>query len=273
MSENKGRAEYAKYDSMSTEELQEILRKHAHDELLIDMDTEELYYIMEVLADRRYDTPEQAAKATEEAYATFRKHYMPKKTKVTPFARGVIRWAAVIAVVIAALFAASTTAEAFGVDVWEKFAVWTQEFFSFSDGTQETQPTEPDKTDPVEYTELQKALIECDISQELVPTWLPDGYTYKDILVMDSPKEISIHAIYENNGTELIISIRQTIGTEANQIERSEDLLEIYVVNGVEYYLFSNNATVQAAWVIGEFECIIGGKVTVEEIKAMIDSI
>ena len=74
MSEMKGRAEFAKYDTMPTEDLQEILRKHAHDELQVQMDMEELYYIMEVLADRRYDTPEQAAKETEEAYANFRKH-------------------------------------------------------------------------------------------------------------------------------------------------------------------------------------------------------
>jgi hypothetical protein len=81
MSEMKGRAEFAKYDAMPTEYLQEILRKHAHDELQVQMDMEELYYIMEVLADRKYDTPEQAAKETEDAYAAFRKHYMQNRPR------------------------------------------------------------------------------------------------------------------------------------------------------------------------------------------------
>lgn len=273
MSENKGCAEFAKYDSMSTEELQEILRKHAHDELQVQMDMEELFYIMEVLADRRYETPEQAAKETEEAYAAFRKHYMPKQAHKKPMVTKLLRVAAVIAVVFVVLFAATSTADAFGVNVWDKFAVWTKEFFSFSDGTQETQPTEPDKTDPVVYSELQNALNEWGVTERLAPTWLPEGYVNIDTSVMSSPRERSIYAIYENNSERLIISIRQTIGVEANQVERSEDLLEIYTVDGVDYYIFSNNTKVQAAWVIGEFECIIIGQITVDEMKEMINSI
>lgn len=273
MSENKGRAEYAKYDSLSTEQLREILYKHAHDELQIQMDTEELFYIMEVLAERKYDTPEQAAKATEEAYAAFRKYYMPRQPQKKPFVTGLLRCAAVIAVVMAVLFAATTTAEAFGVNVWDKFAVWTREFFSFSNGTEETQPTEPDKTDPVAYSELQKALDEYEIEQKLAPTYLPAGYVHKDILMMDSPKEISIQAVYENNDKELIIYIHQIIGGAPLKIEKSEDLIEIYTVNGVDYYIFSNMETTQAAWSVGEFECLIIGDISVEEMKGMIDSI
>ena len=53
MSELNKRAEFSYYDSMTTEELQEILRKHAHGELETEPDTDELYYIMEVLARRR----------------------------------------------------------------------------------------------------------------------------------------------------------------------------------------------------------------------------
>ena len=53
MSELNNRAEFSHYDSMTTEELQEILRKHAHGELQTEPDTDELYYIMEVLAQRR----------------------------------------------------------------------------------------------------------------------------------------------------------------------------------------------------------------------------
>lgn len=273
MSENKGCAEFAKYDSMSTEELQEILRKHAHDELQVQMDMEELFYIMEVLADRRYETPEQAAKETEEAYAAFRKHYMPKQAHKKPMVTKLLRVAAVIAVVFVVLFAATSTADAFGVNVWDKFAVWTKEFFSFSDGTQETQPTEPDKTDPVVYSELQNALNEWGVTERLAPTWLPEGYVNIDTSVMSSPRERSIHAIYEHNGTELIIWVHQMIDSSPEQIEKNDDLLEIYKVAGVDYYIFSNTDTLQAAWVVGEFECLIIGNVTIEEMKAMIDSI
>ena len=49
--------------------------------------------------------------------------------------------------------------------------------------------------------------------------------------------------------------------------------LEIYTADGVDYYIFSNTDTLQVVWSIGEFECQIVGEITIEEMKAMIDSI
>ena len=107
----------------------------------------------------------------------------------------------------------------------------------------------------------------------MIPSWIPNGYTYKDLKILETPRVLNINAVYEKNGSELIINIRQTIGVPANQIEKSEDLLDVYVVDGVEYYIFSNTETLHAAWSIGEFECIITGEITLEEMKRMIDSI
>ena len=72
---------------------------------------------------------------------------------------------------------------------------------------------------------------------------------------------------------ELIIFIRQTIGVPAHQVEKNEDLLEVYTANEIDYYIFSNTDTLQVMWSIGEFECKIVGEITIEEIKTMIDSI
>ena len=83
----------------------------------------------------------------------------------------------------------------------------------------------------------------------------------------------NISAVYEKNGSDLIIKICQTIGVQAPQVEKNDDFLELYVVDGVEYYIFSNTKTLQAVWSIGEFECLMIGKITLEEMKMMIDSI
>ena len=279
MSEMKGCAEFAKYDTMPTEDLQEILRKHAHDELQVQMDLEELYYIMEVLADRRYDTPEQAAKETEEAYAIFRKHYMPKgkqegKTKVIQFPNRVFRTvAAVLVLVLILAVGTSITAEALQIDIWGKFATWTKEIFQFADNPQGTTVPNPEKECNLELKSLQDALAAENVTEKIVPTWMPEGYISKDLQIMHSPRSLNIYAIYEKDGSELVIKIRQTIGVQAPQTEKNDDFLEVYVVDGVEYYIFSNTETLQAAWSFGEFECIIGGNITLEEMKKMIDSI
>ena len=279
MSELNKRAEFSHYDSMTTEELQEILRKHANGELQTEPDTDELYYIMEVLARRREEEDPQAFRSDEEALADFRKNYMPKeKSAVRPKA---IRFpsrilgtvAAVLALVLILAAGSAVTAEAFHIDIWGKLANWTKEIFQFTDMRDGTSATNPEKENNLELKSLQDALVQYSKTEKLVPTWMPEGYKSKDLNVMNSPRTFNIYAIYENNESELIIKIRQTIGVQAPQVEKNDDFLELYVVDGVEYYIFSNTETLQAAWSIGEFECLMIGKITLEEMKMMIDSI
>lgn len=279
MSELNKRAEFSHYDSMTTEELQEILRKHAHGELETEPDTDKLYYIMEVLARRREEEDPQAFRSDEEALADFRKNYMPKATqaghaKVVRFPNRAFRTvAAVLAIVLVLAVGTSVTAEAFQIDIWGKFATWTKEIFQFTDMPQGTTATNPEQKYNVELQPFQDALAQEKIAEKLAPTWMPEGYISKDLKISISPRVRNINAIYEKNGSELIIKIRQTIGVQAPQVEKNDDFLELYVVDGVEYYIFSNTETLQAVWSIGEFECIIGGKITLEEVKMMIDSI
>ena len=259
--------------------MQEILRKHAHDELVTEPDTDELYYIMEVLARRREEEDPQAFRSNEEALADFRKNYMPKatqegRTKVVRFPNRAFKMvAAVLAIVLILVVGTSVTAEAFHVDIWGKVATWTKEIFQFTDTSQGTTAANPEEDYNTELKSLQDTLSEHTVTEKLVPTWMPDGYISKDLKVTETPRVRNVGAIYEKDGSELIIKIRQTIGVQAPQVEKNDDFLELYVVDGVEYYIFSNTETLQAAWSIGEFECGISGKITLEEMKKMIDSI
>ena len=279
MSEMEKREEISRYDSMSTEELQEILRKHAHDELDTEPETDELFEIMEVLSVRRQQQEPQAFRSDEEALAEFRQHYMPKekeesKSKVIKFPNRIFRTvAAVLVAVLIATLGTSVTAEALHIDIWGRLATWTKEIFQFTDNLQGTTATSPEKEYNAELKSLQDALNDNQIMEKLAPTWMPKDYANKDLRVVDTPRVRNISATYEKNGEKLIIKICQTIGVPADQVEKNDDLLEVYVVDGVEYYIFSNTETLQAAWSIGEFECIIIGKITLEEMKMMIDSI
>ena len=279
MSELNKCAGFSYYDSMTTEELREILHKHAHDELETEPDTDELYYIMEVLARRREEENPQAFRSNEEALADFRKNYMPQatqegRTKVIRFPnRGLRTVVAVLTIVLVLVVGTSVTAEAFQIDIWGKLAKWTKEIFQFTDMRDGTMATNPEKENNLELKSLQDALVQYTRTEKLVPAWMPEGYKSQDLKIMNSPRALNISATYEKNGEKLIIKIRQTIGVQAPQVEKNDDLLEVYVVDGVEYYIFSNTETLQAAWSIGEFECGISGKITLEEMKKMIDSI
>jgi hypothetical protein len=277
MSEMNGQKDYSRYDAMRTEQLREILRKHAHGELEIMPDTEELFYIMAVLESREKEKP----KSTEEAYETFVKHYAPKmaEKKPIPFTKSSMvaaRWmkrVAVIAVIFATLTVAAVTAEAFVPDFWGKVGSWTKEFFHFEDVTNGLEVTEPDKENNAELNSLREALGQYGTVEKLMPNWIPQGYICVDLSANRSPKSLRITAIYERDGERLVIQIRQVFGQIPQQIEKSEDLIEIYSVDDTEYYILSNKQNLQAAWVVGEFECVIGGKITMEEMKRIIDSI
>ena len=279
MSELNNRAEFSHYDSMTTEELREILRKHANGELQTEPDTDELYYIMEVLARRREEEDPQAFRSDEEALADFRKNYMPKeknavRPKVNRFPSRILGTvAAVLALVLILAAGSAVTAEAFHVDIWAKLANWTKEVFQFTDMRDGTTAPNPEKEFNAELKSLQDALSDLGVNENLAPTWMPEGHKCKDLSVTNTPRVLYINAIYEKDGSELVIKIRQTIGVPADQVEKNDDLLEVYVVDGVEYYIFSNTETLQAAWSIGEFECVIISKITLEEMKMMIDSI
>lgn len=68
---------FSKYDEMTTEELQEILRLDAENTEGQDTDVETLLYITGVLAERRKKN-DQTGNTAQEAYEIFKQHYMPE---------------------------------------------------------------------------------------------------------------------------------------------------------------------------------------------------
>ena len=271
---NRNLRDYSKYDSMSTEQLQEILRLDAHQTDGEGMDTEELFYVMEVVTKRRKSNPATAGKSVEEAKAEFRKHYMPReKPKTIAFPMWLRRAATIAAVLAIFLVVATTSVNAFGYDLWGKVAIWSKEFFHFEDETRGTESEDPNSQYQLEFASLQDALDRNKISQPLAPQWFPDGYSLVDLNVSKTPREISISAIYSNSHSELIISIRQLIGSKPQEIEKSENTVLAYDINGITYYILNNHDELKAIWVVEDFECFISGNITIEEMKSIIDSI
>ena len=80
-------------------------------------------------------------------------------------------------------------------------------------------------------------------------------------------------AISQYDDNIIKIQVKKYLQQDPQQIEQSDDLIEVYEASGVLYYIFKNEAQLQAVWVKQCFECYISGHVSIEEIKLMIDSI
>lgn len=276
MSENQNR-EFAKYDAMATEELEEILRADSQSPEGQESDGELLLYVMGVLAERKRNS-DNPGKTAQQAWESFEKHYLPKEEEThtvqsnreTPCFRRWVAAAAVVAILVTIPFTASALS---WDEIWNAVATWAKNTFSFTSNPDATQATEPSPTNFDGYTSLQQALAETNRGDALVPTWIPNRYILKDIRVDENPMRKTYTAVYTEDNAMLRISVQSYLDADPEKVEINEDLLEIYSVDEVEYYIFSNMDQLCAVWINGSYECNISGSITIEEIKLMIDSI
>lgn len=274
MSENQscGINVFANYDSMTTQELEEILRLDAEMPEGQESDTDKILYVMEVLTERKRNNS-HAGNTALEALETFKQHYMPEtdhstapvksKSKCLCWVRSLTAAAAVLAI----LLVGSVTAKAFGFNMWKAVIQWTQETFHFGDWGR------TDVNNGLQFDSLQKALEEGNTPAWLAPTYIPHGFTLENITVKQTPLKNTYKAIYANAGKDIVITVQDHLGKSPVYVEQNEGLVEEYKADGVTYYLFTDVNVVKATWINGSCECSIIGDVTIDDLKTMIDSI
>lgn len=266
--------DFSKYDEMTTEELEEILRLDAESRE-DEADTELLFYVMEVLARRRKEA-KITGNTAQEAWKSFEENYMPRearnvKTKPiwSPWVRRVVAAAAVLTLLI--VIPIST--KAFSIEkLWNVVATWAKETFSFvSDGDAGVE--DPSTTRKDETLELREMLANSKHDASILPTWTPDGYQLEKIEKDITPVQEVYRARYRNGDKKLRIRIQTYLTDDFQKSEMSEDYSEIYTCQGIDYYIFDNVDQIQVIWLVDNYECIISGDLSVDEAKAMINSI
>lgn len=270
--QNRGNIDFAIYNSMATQELEEILRLDAEMPEGQESDFDKILYIMEVLAERKRNNS-HTGKTALEAYESFKQNYMPETdNKIIPIKTKpkCPRWVCSLtatAAVLAILLAGSVTAKAFGFDVWRAVVQWTQETFHFGvEGNSDVDNT-------LQFDSLQQALEEGNTPAWLVPTNIPEGFGLAAIDVQMTPLKKTYTAKYIYGEKVLVIAVRDYLNGDPLYVEQSEGLVEKYAAAEITYYLFSNQGQNRAVWLYGSCECDISGDVTIGELKIMIDSI
>lgn len=281
-SQNRGIRDFSKYDSMATEDLEEILRLDAEAPEEQESDIELLLYVMEVLAGRRRNNSNGTGNTALEAFESFKQHYLPcntsegetvnqEKKRPKKTARWLRRLTAVAAM-LAVIACASFTATAFGCDVWNTFAKWTAETFHFTNSGQPN-VSEPKPDNDLQHASLQEALADYGYEGQIVPSWIPERFQLSEIIIDQNPVQDTFIAIYTIEESMVKISVRSYANSDPEQIERSEGFVEAYEKSGIVYYIFSNYDQNRAVWINGSYECYISGDLTIEELKMILDSI
>lgn len=271
--------DFRDYDALATEELEEILRLDALAPADREQDTERLYYIMDLLAQRRQDGGEPE-KTAAQAWAEFREHYLPCEQDVPQKPRPTaghrmglarrFRSLAAVATVLALLVCITLRADAFGFNYSRFQGTWTDEGFSFSNMDE---PDESGTVDPASYTELQRLLVQAGMDPNLAPTWFPEGFEMTNVTIDPLFQQTILTAEFRNGDRSLGFSVETYLPDVTMVAERSEGPTDIIYKDNVIYYLFPNLDTECAIWLKDEWVCNVWGYVTREEMKQIINSI
>ena len=274
MSENLNR-DFSKYEAMSTEELEEILRLDAEAPEGAQSDTDLLLYVMEVLASRR-NTKNITGNTAQEAWESFQRNYMPEEAQKAVETKKPVLWIrklAAAAAVVALLIFVPISARALTLEeMWDIFARWAKETFSFVSG-ESTEVSDPVQEDPRDFTSLQELLQKEMRDSSIVPTWIPEGFVLDKIEKDSSPMREIYTVRYMNGDKKIRIQVISYLSEDIQNHEVENDPVEIYTHNGIDYYIFENEDQLRAIWLVDSNECLISGDLSIDEIKKMIDSI
>lgn len=180
--------DYRCFDTMSTEQLEKLLRTDLDCPEEDALDPETILYILEVLERRKGVDPRREETAREKLEA-FRDLYLPENDPASlydweedeaaqpaqtpcrkPRLRG-IRRLGLVAAVISILFATLLAAQAAGLDLWGVIVRWSDETFHFS-----YQGDGPSSS----WMDGQKELEGLEVN-EYLPSWIPEGYAVEEI--------------------------------------------------------------------------------------------
>lgn len=274
MSDNLNR-DFSKYETMETEELEEILRLDAEGPEGAQSDTELLLFILEVLASRR-NTNHITGNTAQKAWESFEQNYMPEEPQKSVNTKNPLTWMrrlVAAAAVVALLVVIPVTARALTLEeIWDIIAQWAKETFSFvSSGNAEVSEPSPDDQD--DYTSLQELLLEGNRDPSIVPIWIPDGFVLEKLEKESSPVQEIYFARYSNGTKVFFVCVENYLDDDFLKVEIEDEYAETYSAFGVNYYIFENLDQCRAFWVVDTYECYVSGDLSIEEIKLMIESI
>lgn len=116
------------------------------------------------------------------------------------------------------------------------------------------------------------------IPNNLIPTWIPDGFVQNEISVTKdySSETVNLEGYYSNENEEYLLGIvvRTINDNSAGGVTEKDDRPVIeYCANGVEWYIMHNLEIVTAVTIIDDRHILFFGPITVEEMRKMIDSV
>lgn len=187
------------------------------------------------------------------------------------FFRSATKIAAIVVLTLLLSFSVMIGAQAMGIDMFGALARWTSDTFHF-----ETQQTVHNSQNDL-HDSVQAMLNAQGILGEYAPRWYPEGSKIIKYSLQNDEFGLDTYASFMTaDERDFYIRVRtyNDIGYVDSAIsERDSDFSEKYPSHGKVFYIFNNKEYIKGTWSDGKIVLSIRGNLTVEEIKAIIDSI
>lgn len=286
--------DYSRYDQMSTAELEQLLRLDFQTSEAEESDLDTILYLSDLLARRNGPSDSDAAwtqfQTKYRPCANGRSLYdlgdggealppsprQPSVAQRRPRHTRRLRRLAVLAAILAACLLSGIVAQAAGVDILGSIARWTDETFRFVSPSSASVSGSGSTSDTGQGdTGQPQSLLQSLGMESRFPTWHPDGFFSGGLNITELNGSISAHVTFSADNRSYSVSIVHYTQPhdKTGTFEKDDTPVEEYDHNGQTFYILSNLDTLTATTYDGEFLTMIGGMLTREEIKAVIDSI
>ena len=274
---------YSKYSSMSMDELKQAM----HQLMQLpnnSFDADEVIYLARLIDEKQELTQNQShhimdADASWEIFRTKQSlENTPRKVSIHKRPRARMRKVAIVAVIIAILFAlGAITAGAAQLDIFKTVVKWSKETFTFTQAPQGEESTarnaqyHPLLNQMAEYMQQYHA-------DYLLPSYLPEGFEVTEYYEYGTFNTApSVFITLSDGEEELLISYFFHFNSDISygSYEKNPGPPEIYESNGTTYYITQNVDLWGATWLSddGKVECDIYGLIDKDEILKIVDSI
>ena len=276
---NNAQRNLSRFEELSIDDLRYILHQNSMLDEGVASDTEAILAISEILADKEQ---KEAPVDVDAAWAAFQKDYRPFTSPEPLYAldakddrehpagskrprlmKRLIGLAAVIALILAV---GTVTAYGRRYDLAGYVAKWSRDTFRFVNAEKTSVP----------FYNMSAALSVDGITEPLVPRWLPEGYGEDNARREVGPLYVKyVSRCYIGENTVSMTVSHYNSEYHGNRVYETDPTVppEVYEAGGVEHHLMMNGGYWRALWRVGDLECSILGKVSLKEMKRIVDSI
>lgn len=234
----------ARLDEMLWEELS----KESADEELVGT-------ILQVLEERERDYPVEITPQIEAAWEKYQRQMKVPVTKPAKRSNGILRIAAVLAVVVLLFAAVPQKAEA--ETFFERLVRWTDSFFALlsPDDAKSGSEEYVFKTDHPGLQQVYDALAELGVTEPVVPMWIPEEYKLVDCKVLELPSGKCVSVEFSDGTKNLCFYVDIHTENISKKYYKDEAYVNEIELDGTVHNIMRNNDVWTVVWTRDNLEC------------------